>query len=1772
MKRLLFLFVFVVVSALLKAQVFTNQIASSGLPTNKGFVHAIFDYNNDGFEDLIYSVPVGSARYLTLYKNNGNTTFTNVTTTVGLPTNLLMSEAQGPIGVVTTDYNNDGLKDLIVLQLPASIKVYKNNCGLTFTDVTSALGIPSPLSSTTEITSFAVPSDFDKDGDVDYIISRTLANNNRVVTAIKNNLASNTFSFQDLFTVSNTNAFAAQIRSIDYDNDQDDDLLFIIQVPKASYAASAGRFCLQTIKLYKNNSGSFVDVPFYSGSSANSEDAYVANGPVIFDYDNDGWLDVLYTSEDGYQSKWVDPNGAEAITKFYRNIGKFNGGAVAFVDSSARNATDNLFPNTEAYYWFSSSMDFDNDADFDVFHGIGWCTTTQHQLLKNNNNRFKDSAFAHGLNINGNVCAGNGANVWFDVDKDGDLDAFINDFNGDSYLMINPLNTQQAKYLRIKLSGCTSNKEARGTKVSVKVGNKYLTEYFGFSKGSNYNASDIFHFGLGNVSTADSVIVYWPSGLKTQLGSTAANQLLFISEAACTNTQSLSFMLPDTLKTCGDSSIIDAGAGYTSYTWNTGSITSSIYAKATGWYKVTVSNGTCTATDSVYVSLLKAKITASKLRICKGETVTLQADTTVGSFLACAKTDLPSNLQTGLVAYYPFCGNANDASGNGNNGTVNGATLTTDRFGSVNSAYSFNRSQSNHISLNTTVGNFGTSNFSVGGWQKRAPNASVYCMFGKRDAYGGGNFFEVNSNPGFEINQSSGSDYINDNNLNVINNSQWFYSLIVRDGTQILIYINGVLVNTFNSPIIHNVNNSALSEIGARYAGSSLAQLYDGMLDDIGIWNRALSASEIQQYYNSSAPQTQTYTWNTGATSSAISVTPTTTTKYYLTVNNGTSTCIDSVTIVVDTISPPTLPNNLNACGDSVLLNPASNGKYLWNTGDNTASIYAKATGTYKVSITNGVCTATDSVYVSLVKAKITASKTRICKGETITLQADTNISANVACAKTDLPSNLQTGLVAYYPFCGNANDASGNGNHGTVNGATLDDDRLGNNSGSYYFDSNDYIEVATNNSNAQDLTNNFTISSWFKIETTSVFNTILSKAVCGQANVNGYIFGLQDFPTLGLNSKVHFQASPIMSDATPVLPDSNGIVRKNGCDWQNFTVTYNKQTQILKYYLNGKLVFTKNILFTILNNATIKLIIGNHFNQPLQSCNGPFKGWIDDIAIWQRELTNTEVSQYLNGGATNKFSYVWSNGSKKSFISINPVQTSTYKLSSLNCISSCTDSITIVVDTLTPPTLPDNLNACGDSVLLNPASNGKYLWNTGDTTASIYAKATGTYKVSITNGVCAATDSSYVSLVKAKITASKTRICKGDSVTLGSNSSNLQLKQCDKSGLAPNLQNGLVGYWPFCGNANDASGNGNNGTVNGATLTTDRFGQVNSAYSFNNNLISVPHKSNLGFTSNDGFTISVWCNKNTNNPWTHLVGKRPVGSQVFNWQLAYSSDPGFGTNFGTCMPPSNYVGAFDNQTLQNNIWVHIVGIYDHGTWKLYLNGVLNKTNTAGLMNDFVCDLTFGNSGNISHQPFIGSLDDIGIWNRALSASEIQQLFASGQTYNWTRNNTSGSLGTDTVLTVTPATTTTYTLTVGNGISTCTDQVTVEVDALTSPTLPNNLNACGDSVLLNPASNGKYLWNTGDTTASIYAKATGTYKVSITNGVCTASDSVNVSLLKAKITASKLRICKGETVTLFADSSADINYNRNYCASNDIPSQLKSGLMRIIHFVAMCWI
>jgi hypothetical protein len=214
---------------------------------------------------------------------------------------------------------------------------------------------------------------------------------------------------------------------------------------------------------------------------------------------------------------------------------------------------------------------------------------------------------------------------------------------------------------------------------------------------------------------------------------------------------------------------------------------------------------------------------------------------------------------------------------------------------------------------------------------------------------------------------------------------------------------------------------------------------------------------------------------------------------------------------------------------------------------------------------------------------------------------------------------------------------------------------------------------------------------------------------------------------------------------------------------------------------------------------------------------------------------------------------------------------------------------------------------------------------------------------------------------------------------------------------------NGLVGWWPFNGNANDESGNGNNGTVNGATLTSDRFGNSNSSFDFNgsNNFIEVQHNSTLNFTN--AVSFSFWLNSPDYSLGTGNYPERnPMGIQ----RTASQSGLQFETvdNIGTCCGAQFYLGSsngivqYENSiAMPINSWVHLVGTYDGSVLKLYQNGVLlGSSNNSILLTELTQSLFIGKEGALGRY-FKGKIDDVGIWNRALTPQEITALYSSQQ-------------------------------------------------------------------------------------------------------------------------------------------------------------------------------
>jgi hypothetical protein len=219
---------------------------------------------------------------------------------------------------------------------------------------------------------------------------------------------------------------------------------------------------------------------------------------------------------------------------------------------------------------------------------------------------------------------------------------------------------------------------------------------------------------------------------------------------------------------------------------------------------------------------------------------------TTQTLLAQVPSYVPSN---GLVGYWPFNGNANDQTPNGNNGTVNGATLTSDRFGNANSAYSFD-GVNDYIQINNIVSNFGLSDFTISIWYNTQSLNSSH-LINKRYNESCGNFWEFRKE-GFEISQDIGcTENISILNTQNIQINNWCNVIIKRNGNILKYYIDGILSQTITTSIIHNINNDNNVIIGAVIAPiSGFLQAHNGKIDDIGMLTRALTQEEITAMYN----------------------------------------------------------------------------------------------------------------------------------------------------------------------------------------------------------------------------------------------------------------------------------------------------------------------------------------------------------------------------------------------------------------------------------------------------------------------------------------------------------------------------------------------------------------------------------------------------------------------------------------------------------------------------------------------------------------------------------------------------------------------------------------------------------------------------------------------------------------------------------------------------------------------------------------------------------
>lgn len=215
-------------------------------------------------------------------------------------------------------------------------------------------------------------------------------------------------------------------------------------------------------------------------------------------------------------------------------------------------------------------------------------------------------------------------------------------------------------------------------------------------------------------------------------------------------------------------------------------------------------------------------------------------------------------------------------------------------------------------------------------------------------------------------------------------------------------------------------------------------------------------------------------------------------------------------------------------------------------------------------------------------------------------------------------------------------------------------------------------------------------------------------------------------------------------------------------------------------------------------------------------------------------------------------------------------------------------------------------------------------------------------------------------------------------------------------------LSNGLQVFYPFNGNANDESGNQKNGVVYNATLTKDRFGNQNSAYNFNGIPGTKIQTNYSGVLGNNSRTVSLW-------------SRRPQqafnGSFLLTWGTQAS-----GTSFGLYMSGRDKTQFFgvDNggstvqsifNSLWDGFWHHYLIVFDKNTGnsilnvKTYIDGVfypIDETYNPQNINTIQgINMVIGEYSSVQSdwRTTNGEIDDIGVWNRALTIEEINYLF-----------------------------------------------------------------------------------------------------------------------------------------------------------------------------------
>jgi hypothetical protein len=424
---------------------------------------AVGDYDNDGYLDLF----VTAFGPDTLYHNNGDGTFTDVTKQAGV------SDAYWSTSAAFVDYDRDGKLDLFVANYvdfttaanqlcsdpvgardycgprayhPVSDRLYRNEGNGRFTDVTEAAGISKADGAGLGVAT----GDYNGDGWIDLYVANDATPNQLWI-----NQRNGTFIDEGPLSGSAVNAQgnpegSMGIASGDVDLDGDEDL-FVTNIVGESFV------------LYINDGrGNFEDARARWGLALPTA-AFTGFGTNFFDYDNDGWPDLLIA------------NGGVNVVEAQRG------------QASPYRMKNLLFRNT-------------------------------------GERRFEEKSATAGEAFS-RAEIGRGA-AFGDIDNDGDIDVVVTNNNGPVRLLLNQAGSGN-HWLEVRVTQAPGNRFGFGAWIGVERAGRPTLWRRVRSDGSYLSASDVrVHFGLGSSAAMDAVVVQWPDGSRERWTSIAGDRVV----------------------------------------------------------------------------------------------------------------------------------------------------------------------------------------------------------------------------------------------------------------------------------------------------------------------------------------------------------------------------------------------------------------------------------------------------------------------------------------------------------------------------------------------------------------------------------------------------------------------------------------------------------------------------------------------------------------------------------------------------------------------------------------------------------------------------------------------------------------------------------------------------------------------------------------------------------------------------------------------------------------------------------------------------------------------------------------------------------------------------------------------------------------------------------------------------------------------------------------------------------------------------------------------